>query len=388
VDFARAVAGLGVDRGIKRFMRFSIVEFVKAGVMAAPLGEFEVSAKNDASLLREIDPWLTVMKRSCTDKTPTRYRAALREIERGIFDYCQHGDAAADRSRFQRILIGLGNAERIIASAPKFRADAKGLRPLGPLSSDWVAAIDDRSPEFEIALALASISHPDVGGIRLNLEQIEMRGRQVTWTDRNPAAVWKDVDLKANLAAVLRRRVMDADKAGNPSSALISAHRATLANVGEFLAGNLDDARIAELLWALSLCDTRVYQRQAGNHDGRERLILPAAYRLLKLLFHSSGAQHTRTDESTVQPDLGILGLLRANRTQEACQRAVRLLRGKKFIAMPFAMSGFPSRDGEWLDQVSSDCDSNTLASALLIPISDFGLDSLRSQVLRRYADS
>ena len=388
LDFSRSIASLGVDRGIKSFSRQAFLQRNGLSFIATPLGHFEVAAKNDAALLREIDPWLTAMKRSCTDKAPARFRAALRVIERGIFDYCQHGDTAADKSRFQRIFIGLGNAERMIASAPKFRADAKGLRPLGPLSSEWVVAVDDRSPEFEIALALASLNHPDVGGIRLNLEDVEMRGRHVTWTDRNHAAVWTSADLTANLAAVLQRRVMDADKSGNPGAALVSAHRATLANVGEFLIGNLDNTRITELLWALSFCDTRAYQRPAGNHDDGERLILPSSYRLLKLLFHSSGARNTRHEECVIQPNLGILGLLRANRTPEACQRAVRLLRGKSLIAMPFAMRGFPSRDVEWLDQVSSDCDSNTLASALLIPISDFGLDSLRSQVLRQHADS
>ena len=388
VDFSRAIANLGVDRGIKSFSRQAFLQRNGLSFIATPLGQFEVTAKNDAALLREIDSWLTAMKRSSTDKTPTRFRAALREIERGIYDYCQHGDTAADKSRFQRILIGLGNAERMIASAPKFRAEAKGLRPLGPLSSNWVAAVDDYSPEFQIALALASLSHPEVGGIRLNLEHVEMRGRQVIWTDRNHAAVWTSADLTANLAAVLQRRIMDADKAGIPSAALVSAHRATLANVGEFLAGNLDETRITELLWALSLCNTRSYQRPTENHDCGERMILPSSYRLLKLLFHSNSARNTSHEKNTIQPNLGILGLLRANRTPDACQRAVRLLRGKSLIAIPFAMRGYPSRDWEWLDQVCSNCDSKTLASALLIPISDFGLDSLRSQVLRQNSDS
>jgi CRISPR-associated protein Csx17 len=388
VDFARAVAGLGVDRGIKSFMRFSIVEFVKAGVMATPLGLFNVNAKNDATLLREIDSWLAAMKRSCNDKTPARFRGALREIEQCIFDFCQYGDNEGNGTRFQRILVGLGHAERIIASAPKFRADAKGLRPLGPLTSEWIAAADDRSPEFEIALALASLHHPEVGGIRLNLEDVEIRGRQISWTDKNHAAVWTGGDLSTNLAAVLCRRVMVADKAGKPSAALASAHRATLASVGEFCVGNLDENRITELLWALSLCDTRAYQRPARNHDGGERLILPASYRLLKLLFHAPGSWSTNIEENPIQPNLGILSLLRADRAPEACQRAVRLLRGKSLIAMPFAMRGFPARDSEWLDHSGFDDNQKTLAAALLIPITELGINALRDQVLRQKSDS
>jgi CRISPR-associated protein Csx17 len=388
VDFSRAIANLGVDRGIKSFSRQGFLQRNGLSFIATPLGNFDVEAKNDASLLREIDPWLAAMKRSCTDKAPSRFRSALREIERGIFDYCQHGETGGNRSRFQRILIGLGNAERMVAKAPKFRAEAKGLRPLGPLSSQWIGAADDRSPEFEIALALASLGHPDIGGIRLNLEDVEIRGRQVIWTERNHAAVWNESDLTANLAAVLYRRVMDADKVGNSSAALFSKHRVTLTSIGEFLAGNLDDTRITELLWALSLCETRTYQRPAGNQDSGDRLILPATYRLLKLLFHTPGSSSMSVEENAIKPNLGILSLLRADRTPEACQRTVRLLRGKSLIAMPFAMRGFPSRDGEWLDHACSDCSSEALAAALLIPISDFGLNALRNQVLRPQANS
>lgn len=388
LDFSRAIANLGVDRGIKSFSRQAFLQRNGLSFIATSLGQFEVTAKNDASLLREIDPWLIGMKRSSGDKAPARFRSALREIEQSIFDYCQHGDSGSGKTRFQRILIGLGNAERMIASAPKFRADAKGLRPLGPLTSDWIAAADDRSPEFEISLALASLHHPEVGGIRLNLEDVEIRGRQISWTDRNHAAVWTGGDLSTNLAAVLYRRVMVADKAGKPSAALASAHRATLASVGEFCVGNLDENRITELLWALSLCDTRAYQRPARNHDGGERLIIPASYRLMKLLFHAPGSWSKDIEENPIQPNLGILSLLRADRAPEACQRAVRLLRGKSLIAMPFAMRGFPARDSEWLDHACSDYDSKTLAAALLIPITDLGLKALRKQVLRQKSDS
>lgn len=382
LDFARAVAGLGVDRGIKTFMRFSIVEFVKAGVMAAPLGQFEVAARNNASLFREIDPWLGAMKRACTDKTPARFRSLLRETEKAIYDYCQHGDGD-DNLRFQRILISLGNAERIIAKAPKFRTDAKGLRPIAPLSSAWVAASDDGSREFEIALALASLFHRDIGSLRRNLETVEMRGYQVLWTERNHSAVWSNSDLISNLSSILNRRVMDADKAGNSAHALHSSHPASLFAVSEFLAGNLDESRITALLWALSLCKTHEYHRPYPRDSGDEHPTLPAAYSLLKLLFHAHDKDTQEGENNTPCPDLGILGLLRAVRTPEACQRAVRILRGKSMTAKPFAMRGFPSRDSEWLDLASADCDSKALAAALLIPISHTSMNSLKKRIIR-----
>lgn len=384
VDFARAVAGLGVDRGIKRFMRFSIVEFVKAGVMAAPLGHFEVSEKSNAALLREIDPWLATMKRACNDKAPARFRAALREIEQSIFDYCQHGDSDGTKTRFQRILIGLGKAEQIIATAPRFRANAIGLRPIGPLSSQWVAASDDSDPEFEIALALASLYHVEVGPMRLNLEDVSIRGTHVSWTERNHSAVWSSADLASNLAAILYRRVMNADKEGNSSNALKSNHRASLTTIAEFLAGNLDPSRIADLLWALSLCKTHEYHRHFAPHPGEEQPTVPAAYSLLKLLFHAHATESADSQGTPPRPDLSILGLLRADRTPEACQRTVRILRGKSIITKPFAMRGFPSRDSEWLDLASADCESTTLAAALLIPISHSSINALKKRIIRQ----
>ena len=389
VDFARAVATLGVDRGIKYFIRFSFVEFVKAGVMATPLGRFEVAARNDASLFREIDPWLSGLRRSCGDKkAPVRLRAALREIERSIFDYCQYGDSGNDKARFQKILVTLAHAEQYIAASPGFRSskEAKGIRPIASLSPQWVSASDDQSTEFRIALALASISSRELGSMRQSLENVKALGSQYAWSENSHSVVWSGVDLATNLSAVLYRRVMDAERAGDPASALTSSHRATLADVGEFLVGNLDEVRISSLLWGLSLCRTWEYRRELNPstiNSKRNSLILPAAYCLLKLLFHTYSVQQAVEESESLRPNLGILGLLRANRAGESCQLAARLLRGKSLKPMPSPMQGFPSRDDEWFECNCTAISSGILAAALLIPITDLGLDSLKERVLR-----
>lgn len=386
LDFSRAIANLGVDRGIKAFSRQAFLQRNGLSFIATPLGHFNVSEKSNASLLKEIDSWLSLFQRICNRKEngrykiPARFRAALREIEQSIFDYCQHGDANGETSRFQRILIGLGKAERIIAGAPKFRADAKGLRPIAQLSAAWITAAADPTHEWEIALALASIHHPEIGPIRLNLEDIAIRGTSITWADRNHAAVWSSADLPVNHAAVLYRRVMMADKAGNASHALSSSHRASLASISAFLTGDLDLPRISDLLWALSLCQTRDCHSPSPQRTTEEHPILTAAYSLLKLLFHPH--KEDADEANPPRPDLGILGLLRADRTPEACQRAVRILRGRNLTAKPFAMRGFPSRDSEWLD-LAADSSPAHLAAALLIPISHTGIHFLKKRILR-----
>ena len=153
--------------------------------MGISLGEVAVHPRMGGDLLKEVEEWLNRFRSAATKKDKedsekrgsARFRSALRQIERTIFDYCQYGG----EGMFQRILISLGRAEALIAAAPRFREEAKGLRPIAlrqpdgrevPLSAKWIKAADDQTDEFRIALALASIFEPEpkVGSIRRNLE--------------------------------------------------------------------------------------------------------------------------------------------------------------------------------------------------------------------------
>jgi CRISPR-associated protein Csx17 len=311
VEFARAVAGLGIDRGIKSFSRHGFLKRNGLAFLATPLGTFEVRHRSESDLVRELDAWLGTMRRSCGEKTPARFRSALRQVERAIFDYCQHGGTEI----FQRILISLGRAEALIASAPRFRDEAKGLRPIALPSSAWIAAADDRSDEFRIAVALASIfeSEPKVGSIRRNLEPVETKGRFMAWAEKDRAVVWTAGDLPGNLAAILTRRAMDAERTGGKSHALKSSHHAPLSAVCCFLAGSLDESLIADLLWGLCLCGSREYR--PVNQETSDSQPLPSCYSLLKLLFlppdHDSSTDDAKAPNA---PDARLLALLRANR--------------------------------------------------------------------------
>lgn len=380
VEFARAVAGLGIDRGIKAFSRHGFLKRNGLAFLATPLGTFDVRHRSETDLIRELDVWLGTFRRWCGEKTPARFRSALRQIERGIFDYCQHGGTAM----FQRILISLGRAEALIASAPRFREEAKGLRPIGPLSADWISATADPSDEFRIALALASIFEPEpkVGSIRRNLEPIEAKGRFMAWAEKDRAVVWTNGDLPGNLAAILTRRAMDAERTGGKAHALKADHHAPLSAVCAFLAGLLDESRIADLLWGLCLCDSRNYR--TISQVAPDSLPLPSSYSLLKLLFLPPDRDFS-ADEAKVPnaPDAGVLALLRGDRLAEACQRAAQVLRGRRLIAQPQAMHGHPSRDGEWAETRWPGLTADRLAAALLIPIHRLAVESLKARILR-----
>ena len=380
VEFARAVAGLGIDRGIKAFSRHGFLKRNGLAFLATPLGTFDVRHRSETDLIRELDVWLGTFRRWCGEKTPARFRTALRQIERAMFDYCQHGGTGM----FQRILISIGRAEALIASAPRFRDEAKGLRPIAPLSSAWIAASDDRSDEFRIALALASIFEPEpkVGSIRRNLEPVEAKGRFMAWAEKDCAVVWTASDLPGNLAAILTRRAMDAERTGGKAHALKARHHAPLSAVCGFLAGSLDESRIADLLWGLCLCDSRNYR--PVTQEASDSQPLPSCYSLLKLLFLPPDRDSSADEaEAPNAPDARVLALLRADRLAEACQRAAQVLRGRRRLAQPQAMHGHPSRDSEWAETRWPGLTANRLAAALLIPIHPLAVESLEKRILR-----
>jgi len=401
VDMARAAATLGVDRGIDVFGRYAIVKGRVGGEnynTAASLGRFEVREHSDADLLRQIDPWLDSFRRAATatkPEPPPRFRTALRHIDSAVFDFCRYGG----RPLFQEILIALGRAERELAraSGKEGVVGKRSVRPLAGLSPRWIAAADDQSAEFTIARALAAVDDPDpkIGSLRTNLEPVDWdKKRCRAWAEKDRAVVWNAADLPTNLVAVLARRIMDGDRAGCENLPLASEARAPLSGIADFIAGDLDDRRIEDLLWGLVLVNPS--QHKPNLDDDAQ---VPAAYALLKLLFLPRPLVIERRDNGQVfarlagpeengiriRPEPRIPHLLRAGRLGEACAIAMRRLRASGLAPMPRVRAG-RTRDGDWeeLDRLgAAGLDPTRLAAALLIPISERAVSRLVALVTR-----
>ncbi|MGH9630782.1 MAG: type I-G CRISPR-associated protein Cas8g1/Csx17, partial [Bryobacteraceae bacterium] len=197
-DFARAVAGFGVDSGIEAFERFAFVKGRVGGdnyTTAVPIGLFQVHERRETALLLEIDDWLDRFRRACgEDATPPRFTAALRRIENAIVEFCRHGGAI----RMAAILCALGNAEKELAAGERFRSnEQRTIPPVPSLTPEWVAVCDDGSPEFRLAAAVAGIAfdfNSGVGHIRQNLEPVEFSRGRWNWAS-GESAVWKDGEL-------------------------------------------------------------------------------------------------------------------------------------------------------------------------------------------------
>lgn len=408
VEFARAVASLGVDRGIHAFSRHGFLQRNGLAFLATPLGRFPVQARANVDLLREADPWLASFRAACSDKTPARYSAALRGVDRAVFDYCRYGGSAL----FQEILVALGRVERAVAAGEGFRTDRQTgrvkVRPLGRLSAGWLTAAADPSAEFALALALAGVDDANgrLGPLRVNLEPVApRRDGGFEWAERGLAAVWNGADLTTDLLAVLGRRQTDHARLGGEFSPFAFRRAAPLHAVARFLAGETDDARIDALLAGLVLLDAR----QSPPADlpaapGAESAPpLPRAYALLKLVFHAlrpgSVALSSRLERRlidvglepsllfsnlrAVQPEPTIPSLLRAGRVPEACRLAMRRLRAKGLTPMPHRVGGGPNRDDAWQNAGTASLDGPRLAAALLFPVSAASIGWLCLDILR-----
>jgi len=407
-DFARAVAALGVDRGIAGFSRLGFLKRSGKAYLAAPLGRFTVTARADVDLLREADPWLDRFRRAAAQKeAPPRFASALRGIDSAIFDFCKYGGARF----FQEIIVALGQAERELATAEQFRNKVK-IAPLGGLSADWIRAADDGSPEFAVARALASIYDGEgrVLPIRSNLEPVTWDKNRPVWAEKERCVVWNAADLCGNLAGVLARRMMDGARMGCARLPLAARFSVPTDVIAAFLSGELDDERIEQLMWGLMLVNMRDNSdsdgRTAGGRDATGYRVqtsapLPPEYALLKLLFlpgpivpERSGervlwrlARQTGGDSSEagliIRPEPRILPLLGAGRVGEACRIAAQRLRVSGLPPMPGPLPDGRTRDDIWSEIGRIRRLGRRLAAALLIPIAVESVDYLVRLVCR-----
>jgi CRISPR-associated protein Csx17 len=213
------------------------------------------------------------------------------------------------------------------------------------------------------------------------------------------------------MANVLARRMMDGARAGCERLPLAARCTVPLEHVAAFIAGDLDDKRIEQLIWGLMLVDMRDApggdraQRAAGHDAGgcssQASAPLPRDYALLKLLFlprplvpeRSGGDVRWRLARPladgrleaglVIRPEPRILPLLRAGRVGEACRIAAQRLRASGLPPMPGPLPTGVMRDDGWSERTMDPRYAQRLAAALLVPVSSKSVDRLIHLVCR-----
>jgi CRISPR-associated protein Csx17 len=376
LSFARAVAQLGVARGIEAFQRHGFLMRAGRAYFATSLGRVRVRENQRAALISELDEgdWLSRARRALRDEgAAASFKSAGRELEESLFRLAGDGSAEA----VQAALVALGS---FLLPLGRLSTGARLRRVVAPpplLSSEWARAAADGSHEFALAEALASLDARAEGfrlPFRCHLAPLEWSGRREAWSDGAGApalSVWTGRDLIRDMISVLDRRLMEAqrrdfvDREKRPQLPLRGWRAAPLAAVAAFLAGHTDDQRIARLAAGLAWARSRT---EPFSVAAREH-VLPFGYAAAKPLFAPQG---TDWPANALSPRhlLRLVRLIRVGRSREAAA-LVRGLARSAARPTPFRDAA-PARD------------PNRLAAALLFPITPHTHARL---VSRAYAD-
>lgn len=374
LDFARAIATLGVDRGVSAFARFGFQKRNGKMYFAVPLGRWVVRSAKGADLLAEIDGWLGRVRGFVgSGKAPTSVERANNRLEAAIMAACQRED---DPATTLELLATLGELELALGRAKKRTID-----PLPSLAPEWYTLTQrEGSCEFELAAALAS------GGVRPRVTNVERRGAKFwAWTQASSkVATWMEgASLDTNLVELLRRRDIEVQQGGTRDrfadalAAGVVERRdgrdvgrprvwASLDAVAQFIDGRVDDDRLERLLRGLALIDWARVRRQPAPKG--ERVAAPAAFALLALARESTMPGSDQRFPETP----GMLTLAAAGRLREATAMAVRRLRAGGLAFVGDAIDGPAAQ-------------SRRVAAALAFPLAPTTLERLRELTFPRF---
>lgn len=263
LDFARAAARLGVARGVVAFQRYGYIERNGQSNLAVPLGRFTVADRVTSSIacLDDIESWSTRLRREARSRgTPVRLSNAERRLADALFGVTQHPDEPA---RWQSVLLRLADVEGVQVSGTGFR-----VGPVPRLRPEWVAAADDDSAEFRLALSCALQAGRHRQGVALDgvrRHWLPMDGSRFAMSGTGSQArlqigadlVMKGRDGIIDAMAMLQRRLVEAEQHGTRRLPLVATYgaAASSADLESFLNGQVDADRTMHLARALMTLD-------------------------------------------------------------------------------------------------------------------------------------
>lgn len=166
LDFVKAAASLGVDRGLSGFSRHALLERNGLSTIAAPVGRIELARhrRPGVEALESVDDWLGSLRNA--SNLPGAVATALRRADQAVFRFAQGRGPLLD------VLMGVSDVATAVRRSPN--AVVAGHRPITLDGRDWVGpllAVDGGRPELRLALSLAtscdrSAKGYPVGGVR------------------------------------------------------------------------------------------------------------------------------------------------------------------------------------------------------------------------------
>lgn len=239
LEFARAVASLGVDRGLDSFTRYMFAERNGKTNFAVPLGRFRTLWAPQTDLLDEIAPWVDSLYGA--RESSHALAAVANTIENAMILFCQ----SPGRERLRRMLLLLGEASALLARNPKIPVKS-GIMPLDSLSTRWIDETADGSSEFRLAVSLASIyREKDHLPVRMMLEPVIYNKKHRLEYGQDPVRISMASPFVDVMLGLLDRMTLDANQWNN------SQYRAGPGDIAAFVEGDTDDDYILKLLQSM-----------------------------------------------------------------------------------------------------------------------------------------
>lgn len=255
IDVARAVARLGVARGIEAFARYGYLERNGQSTLAVPLGRLEVRQSERARLVDNLAPWMDRLRRVAAGKSaPARLVQAEKRLADAVMAALAHDESM---ERWQLILSAAAAIEQLQATGCGIEAG-----PIPALSPDWIDVLG-ATPEVRLALSLGSAaasyksSGRPVDPIRHHWLPLEPGARRFLISDRHLSRDARVVmfgrDPVADCAAVVERRLLEAGRRSQRILPLVAArgHDARLSDMSALLRGEINLEKIMDLARAL-----------------------------------------------------------------------------------------------------------------------------------------
>lgn len=328
LDAARAAGELGVARGIVGFERLSILK--RAGKMhvAVPAGRIEVRERPAARALRTLDPWLGRLIGHAGGDIPHAQRDAIGGLERASFNVAQRG-APADVAA---LLVATGRVEAVLSLASD-RSRPKGIEPISPPATAWIAALDTTIAEVRLAIGLASLADRHGDGRSglpaprdyLHATGHDQRGRRRYETTTAGAVPYRAGTVE-RFAALHERRHQDAARAGRAELGFDRGAGVALADLSVFAEGRLDERMLGALVDGLALLD---YRGAPAFEPAPDAGSVDPLLEILALAFHdprpSAGAGSQL--RPGCHPRIGWVSRLRAGHVRDVTAQALLRLR-------------------------------------------------------------
>ncbi len=335
VDVARALARLGVARGIRAFERFGYVERLGQSKLAVSFGRWRVEPSPRIHLVDEVAPWIDALRREVRKShAPESLRRAHRRCETALLACCRADAPPAD---WQALLLALAQAEQQLVRSPRFTG-ASRLRPLTGLSIDWLRAADDGRPEMRLAWALVAQTGRQGDSdrpVRAHFAPLTANGRDFARHGESLATdlevVVRDADPLRELIAIIRRRMLWFTGGGGATFPLtaLASHGADATAALAWLDGRVADDRVLRLARALAAIQPKPGSRPPWYRprpSPTARIAALAVDGLLRTALRG-GALELAGFTAEVRPEPAVLARLAAGDLSAAVRAAVRRLR-------------------------------------------------------------